>query len=72
VLLISADFPPVVSGVGDFVDKLAEAMSKAGADVTVLTSVSDNSGDGRRAFRVLRSMDGWGVQLDEDRAARGA
>jgi glycosyltransferase involved in cell wall biosynthesis len=35
-------------------------MSKAGADVTVLTSVSDNSGDPRRPFRVLRSMDGWG------------
>jgi glycosyltransferase involved in cell wall biosynthesis len=60
VLFISGDFPPTVSGVGDFVDKLAEAMIKAGADVTVLTGVSSNEGDTRRPFRVLRSMDGWG------------
>lgn len=61
VLLVSADFPPFLSGVGDYVDKLAAAMHEAGADVTVLTGVSGDPGDARRPFRVLRSIERWGL-----------
>ena len=61
VLLVSGDFPPAVSGVGDFVDKLGAAMTKAGVDVTVLTSASEIKDDSRRNFRVMRAMNGWGL-----------
>ena len=61
VLLVSADFPPFLSGVGDYVDKLAAALQAAGADVTVLTGVSSDPGDANRSFRVLRSIAHWGL-----------
>jgi polysaccharide biosynthesis protein PslF len=61
VLLVSADFPPFLSGVGDYVDKLAAALHDAGADVTVLTGVSGDPGDAQRPFRVLRSIERWGL-----------
>jgi glycosyltransferase involved in cell wall biosynthesis len=59
VLMVSADFPPFLSGVGDYADKLAGALHEAGADVTVLTGVSEDQGDARRPFRVLRSIARW-------------
>jgi polysaccharide biosynthesis protein PslF len=61
VLLVSGDFPPFVSGVGDFVDKLAASLSAAGADVSVLTTISSDENDANRPFRVLRAIDGWGL-----------
>jgi glycosyltransferase involved in cell wall biosynthesis len=61
VLLVSADFPPFLSGVGDYTDRLAGALHEAGADVTVLTGVSGDPGDAKRPFRVLRSIERWGL-----------
>ena len=58
VLLVSGDFPPFVSGVGDYVDKLAGSLHDAGADVTVLTSASVDPADCGRPFRVLRTIEG--------------
>jgi glycosyltransferase involved in cell wall biosynthesis len=59
--MISGDFPPFVSGVGDYADKLAAAMQLAGADVTVLTTKSVDPEDSNRKFRVLRTIDRWGM-----------
>ena len=62
VLMISGDFPPFMSGVGDYVDKLAAALHEQGADVTVLTSASaPDPADGKRGFRLSRIVDGWGM-----------
>ena len=61
VLLVSADFPPFLSGVGDYADKLASSLHDAGADVTVLTGVSNDPDDAKRPFRVLRSITNWGL-----------
>lgn len=61
VLLVSGDFPPFVSGVGDYVDKLAAALHDAGTDVTVLTSRSVDPADSGRPFRVLRTIESWGL-----------
>jgi glycosyltransferase involved in cell wall biosynthesis len=61
VLMVSADFPPFLSGVGDYADRLAGALHDAGADVTVLTGVSGDPGDAKRPFRVLRSIERWGL-----------
>jgi glycosyltransferase involved in cell wall biosynthesis len=61
ILLVSGDFPPSFSGVGDYTDKLAAALHEAGADVTVLTTASDNAGDSRRPFPVLRTISRWGL-----------
>jgi len=64
VLMICGDFPPFVSGVGDYADKLAGAMQDLGADVTLLTSKSAHgpvSGDAARGFRMLRTIDHWGM-----------
>jgi glycosyltransferase involved in cell wall biosynthesis len=59
--MISGDFPPMVSGVGDYVDKLAAALHDAGAEVTVLTSVSTDPGDAVRKFPVHRTIDDWSL-----------
>jgi glycosyltransferase involved in cell wall biosynthesis len=61
VLLVSADFPPFLSGVGDYADKLAASLHEAGADVTVLTGISTDANDGQRPFRVVRSIASWGL-----------
>lgn len=61
VLIISGDFPPFVSGVGDYTDKLAAAMQSAGADVTVLTTKSVDPEDANRPFKVLRTIDRWSM-----------
>jgi glycosyltransferase involved in cell wall biosynthesis len=59
--MISGDFPPFVSGVGDYADKLAAAMHDAGADVTVLTTQSAEADDSARPFRVLRTIANWNM-----------
>jgi glycosyltransferase involved in cell wall biosynthesis len=41
IALISGDFPPTISGIGDYVEKLAGAMWKHHADVTVITTATD-------------------------------
>jgi glycosyltransferase involved in cell wall biosynthesis len=64
--MICGDFPPFVSGVGDFADKLAGSLQELGSDVTVLTTISADSSrdlalDAGRKFRVLRTIEHWGM-----------
>jgi glycosyltransferase involved in cell wall biosynthesis len=61
VLMISGDFPPFVSGVGDYTDKLAAAMQSAAADVTILTTRSVDAEDAHRTFKVLRTIEHWNI-----------
>lgn len=44
VLLISAEYPPVPGGVGDYTARLAESLAGAGVSVAVLTSLSSDAG----------------------------
>jgi glycosyltransferase involved in cell wall biosynthesis len=60
-LIISGDFPPFVSGVGDYTDKLAAAIHEAGGDVTVLTTQTQSADDSTRSFRVLRTIVNWSL-----------
>ncbi|MFT3786352.1 MAG: hypothetical protein QM770_09310 [Tepidisphaeraceae bacterium] len=55
ILLLTGDFPPFLSGVGDYTDRLAASLSKLGAEVTVLTQQGNDDGV-TRAYRVLRTM----------------
>jgi glycosyltransferase involved in cell wall biosynthesis len=69
ILMICGDFPPFVSGVGDFADKLSAALQDAGADVTLLTSAVATpaataeaaAADASRRFGVLRTVEHWGL-----------
>ncbi|MBU0494015.1 MAG: glycosyltransferase family 4 protein [Chloroflexi bacterium] len=65
VCLLTAEYPPLQGGVGDFTRELARAMTDRGADVTVLTGVSNTPADGTddvpwRVMRVIKSW-GWGL-----------
>jgi glycosyltransferase involved in cell wall biosynthesis len=55
LLLIVGDFPPFLSGIGDYTDRLAGALSRAGVDVTVLTLAGKDDGV-ERPYRVRREM----------------
>lgn len=55
LLIIVGDFPPFLSGIGDYTDRLAGALSRAGVDVTVLTLVGDDDGV-ERPYKVRREM----------------
>jgi glycosyltransferase involved in cell wall biosynthesis len=55
VLIVTGDFPPFLSGVGDYTDRLAGALSQQGAAVTVLTQTGNDDGVAR-PYRVLRTM----------------
>lgn len=57
IALISGDYPPAISGIGDYVEKLAGAMSKLGANVTVLTSAADMKDDA--PYEIRRVMPSW-------------
>ena len=57
IALITGDYPPAISGIGDYVEKLAGAMTKLGGDVTVVTSASDICDDA--PFKVRRVMPAW-------------
>jgi glycosyltransferase involved in cell wall biosynthesis len=61
ILMICGDFPPFISGVGDYTDKLCEAMANADADVTVLASKSGDAADAQRPYTVLRAVDNWSM-----------
>src|SRR5215212_32599 len=59
VLLISGDLPPRICGVGDYVYRLAAAISETGLDVRVLTTAGPVwAGAG---FAVRAGMRGWGL-----------
>lgn len=58
ILLISGDFPPQLSGIGDYSEKLAGAMAKLGADVTVLTAQGESDAVDR-PYKVRREIARW-------------
>ena len=55
LLLIVGDFPPFLSGIGDYTDRLATALSHAGVDVTVFTLAGKDDGVAR-PYTVRREM----------------
>lgn len=57
IALITGDYPPAISGIGDYVEKMAAAMTKLGGDVTVITSKADVKDDA--PFPVRRVMPSW-------------
>ena len=62
IALISGDFPPTLSGIGDYTEKLAGALHGLGADVTVITSrvqTTDGSALPTTPYPVRREMPGW-------------
>jgi len=65
VCLLSAEYPPLQGGVGDFTRELARAMSAQGAAVTVLTGAGKRPADDPDAgdWRVLRVIKSWGWGL---------
>lgn len=63
VLMICGDYPPALSGVGDYIDRLCEHLASAGVDLTLLTTVGESlPTDGNRPFRILREMPDWGFR----------
>ncbi|HRK29740.1 MAG TPA: glycosyltransferase family 4 protein [Tepidisphaeraceae bacterium] len=60
VLVISGDFPPALSGVGDYSNRLCAHLAADGAAVTLLTTASESlPEDAGRPYRVLRQMKSW-------------
>lgn len=62
ILLISAEYPPMPGGVGDYTALLAESLTDVGASVAILTSVSSGTtpNDAVTVFPVVRRWD-WSV-----------
>lgn len=60
-LIICADFPPFLSGIGDFTDRLASAMTRAGESVSVVTMAGADDGI-ERSFEVLRAMPSFSMK----------
>ncbi|MGC4031596.1 MAG: glycosyltransferase [Tepidisphaeraceae bacterium] len=58
IALVSGDYPPAISGIGDYVEKLAGAMAKQGADVTVITTAGTGD-DSNANFKVRREITAW-------------
>ncbi|MBC7785209.1 MAG: glycosyltransferase family 4 protein [Burkholderiales bacterium] len=61
IALISGDFPPTISGIGDYTEKLAGAIARLGGDVTVVTSKA-NGIRSDYPFAVRAEMTGWANQ----------
>jgi glycosyltransferase involved in cell wall biosynthesis len=62
VCYITAEYPPQIGGVGDYVEHLSREVVSRGYDVTVLTSAGrgiDAGGDGNGAPRVLPIVKRW-------------
>lgn len=62
VLFITGEFPPMQGGVGDCTNEIAQALSRRGLDVSVLTSVNENAvHDSQTApLNILRTLPHWG------------
>lgn len=62
VLMICGDYPPALSGVGDYVDRLCEHLVPHGIRPTLLTTASPAlPTDAARPFAVMRTQTGWGA-----------
>ncbi len=59
IALISGDFPPTLSGIGDYTEKLAGAMARLGGDITVVTSKVDGIAFDQYPFKIRAEMTGW-------------
>ena len=59
IALITGDFPPTLSGIGDYAEKLALAMARKGGDITVVTS-TNASIRSDYPFEVRAEMSDWG------------
>jgi glycosyltransferase involved in cell wall biosynthesis len=55
LLIVVGDFPPFVSGIGDYTDLLARSLSSIGVEVTVLTLEGNDDGVSR-PYKVRREM----------------
>ncbi len=60
VLLIAADFPPDVNGIGDYVGRLAGHLAARGGRVSVLTRTVEDDGV-ERPFDVHRLIGDWSL-----------
>jgi glycosyltransferase involved in cell wall biosynthesis len=61
VLIVVGEFAPFIGGIGDYADRLAHGLHRAGVDVTVLTLAGE--GDGvARPFPVRREMRGFAMR----------
>ena len=56
ILLVTADYPPMLNGVGDYTARLAGELAAAGADVAVLT---DTLADEHKGVEVIRPFGDW-------------
>ena len=62
LLMICGDYPPALSGVGDYVDRLCEHLVPHGVQPTLLTTASPAMpGDAQRPFTVVRAQPNWGA-----------
>jgi glycosyltransferase involved in cell wall biosynthesis len=61
IALVTGDFPPTLSGIGDYTEKLADALHAQGANVTVVTTQLDPSLASSRehAYPVRRELPSW-------------
>lgn len=60
VLLLTADFPPFLTGVGDYTDRLSRHLHAQGVDVAVLTTAGP--GDAvTRPYEVRRAVKDWSL-----------
>ncbi len=60
VLFITGEFPPLQGGVGDCTNEIAQALTKRGADVIVLTTTLDSSlSPQSSSLNVLRTIPRW-------------
>lgn len=55
LLIVVGDFPPFISGIGDYSDLLARSLSARGVDVTVLTLAGEEDGVAR-PYKVRREV----------------
>lgn len=62
LLMISGDFPPRRSGVGDYAFHISQALAKRGTQVTVLTDVAGDQTEivpNAEAINTIRGIVGW-------------
>lgn len=57
VCLVTAEYPPMVGGVGDYTERLARELACRGNDVVVMTTASAEIGDIPKALRVVPCWD---------------
>jgi glycosyltransferase involved in cell wall biosynthesis len=62
ICIISPNFPPKRCGIGDYTYFLSKALVQKGYDVTVLTSVYPTITVDEDNFKVLGSVEGWGIK----------